>query len=525
MRFLSLFLLLSLVVSGAAADDQHHKHSEPAKAIADVGRVSFATTCAKDAQPRFEHAVALLHSFFYDAARREFESIAQQDPKCAMARWGVAMTLYRPLWYPSNPQELAHGAKVLAEANTIGAKTQRERDYIEALSLYFTDVEKTPHPQRAKAYSDAMNALRQKYADDTEATIFYALALRATAPPTDKTYKVPLESAALLEPLFARMPDHPGIAHYLIHDYDFPALAPKGVTAARKYSTIAPAVPHALHMPSHIFIRLGMWDDAVTSNIASADSAEKYAREGDALSWNEKIHALDYLMYAHLQRADFKAAQAVMDELNAELKQKPTGGSYVLTGGYGGSSIPARFYVEQRMWRQAAELKPLEVPPPFQAITYWARALGAAHSGKLEQARADVAQLTELAGKLKADLLWGNDVEVQRLSAAAWVAHAEGKPGEALNLMRQARELEAKTDKHPVMPGRIWPAYEMLAELLLAQGKPAEALAEYEAALKDQPNRYMALKGAAAAAEKAGQPEKASAFRKQLPPASQHASR
>ena len=524
MRFLSLLLMLAVSVSGAA-DDQHHKHSEPAKAVSDVGRVEFATTCSKAVQPRFKRGVALLHSFFYDAARREFEAVGKDDPKCAMARWGVAMTLYRPLWYPSSPQELAHGAKVLSEAKTIGAKTQRERDYIEALSLYFTDVEKTPHAQRAKAYSDAMNALRQKYPDDTEATIFYALALRGTAPPTDKTYKVPLESAALLEPLFAKMPDHPGIAHYLIHDYDFPALAEKGVIAARKYSKIAPAVPHALHMPSHIFIRLGMWDDAVSSNIASADSAEKYAREGDALAWNEKIHALDYLMYAHLQRADFKAATAVMEELNAELKQIPGGGSYVLTGSYGGSSIPARYYVEQRMWKQAAELKPLEVPPPFQAITYWARAVGAAHTGKLEQARADVAQLTQLAEKAKGDALWGNDVEVQRLSAASWLAHAEGKPDDALNLMRQARELEAKTDKHPVMPGRIWPAYEMLAELLVAQGKHDEALAEYEAALKDQPKRYMALKGAASAAEKAGQPEKAAGFRKQLPSGTQQAAR
>jgi tetratricopeptide (TPR) repeat protein len=435
------------------------------------------------------------------------------------------MTLYRPLWYPPNRQELAHGAKVLTEAKGIGAKSARERDYIGALSLYFTDVEKTPHAQRAKAYSDAMNVLRQKHADDTEATIFYALALRATAPPTDKTYKVPLESAGLLEPLFARMPDHPGIAHYLIHDYDFPALAEKGVAAARKYSKIAPAVPHALHMPSHIFIRLGMWDDAISSNIDSADSAEKYAREGDALSWNEKIHALDYLMYAHLQRADLKAAKAVLDELNMELKQIPSGGSYVLTGSYGGSSIPARFYVEQRMWKEAAALRPLEVPPAFQAITYWARALGAAHSGDVNQARADVAQLTQLAANAKGDALWGNDVEVQRLSAGAWLAHAEGKAEQAVTLMRQARELEAKTDKHPVMPGRIWPAYEMLAELLVAQGKPGEALTEYEAALKDQPKRYMALKGAAAAAEKAGQPEKAAAFRKQLPAGAQQASR
>ncbi|HEX9590500.1 MAG TPA: hypothetical protein VGA15_22495, partial [Bradyrhizobium sp.] len=399
----------------------------------------------------------------------------------------------------------AEGAAVLAKAMTVGAKTQRERDYLDALGAMYADYDKVDHRTRMQAYAKAMEQLAQRYPDDDEAQIYYALALNTSASPADKTYASQLKGAAILEPIAIRQPQHPGVAHYLIHLYDYPPIAEKGLDAARRYAKVAPAAAHAQHMPSHIFTRVGYWKESIASNVESSRVAKADKEGGD------QLHAMDYLVYAYLQLGQDKKAAAVIDEMNAV-----TGFAETFIGGpYALAASPARYAVERGDWKAAAALqvRPSSLPH-VQAVTHFARALGAARSGNPEAAKADIAKLAELRDKLRdaKDAYWSEQVDIQRQVATAWLLYAEGKRDEALTSMSAAADAEDKTEKHPVTPGVPRPARELYGVMLLESGNAKDALAAFEATIKKEPNRLGAYVGAAKAAEKSGESAKAQEY-------------
>jgi hypothetical protein len=511
MRLIRLVITATLAVligsvSGFAQETHPHKHELSEK----LGRVNFATSCTKPAQQKFNRAVALLHSFWYDEAEKEFNVVTQTDPKCAMGYWGVAMSLYHPLWAPPLSVELQRAAAAMEKAHATAAPTQRERDYLAAISSFYRDADKVDHRTRSLAYEKAMEQIFARYPQDQEAGIFYALALLGTAPPTDKTYANQKKAAGILNKVLAAEPNHPGVAHYIIHSFDYPALADLALAAARSYSKIAPDSPHALHMPSHIFIRLGLWPESIESNIASAAAGRKHA------SAKDEIHAIDYLAYAYLQTAQDGKAK----ELNDAVYAMRNVDAQIFQVAYALAAIPARYTLERRQWAEAAALKvPVESFPwnkfaYAEANIYFARSLGASRSGDTAAASADIERLTAMQKSLAEakEVYWATQVEIQRGAAAAWLAYAEGKRDEALKLMRAAADLEDTTEKHPVTPGPVVPARELLAELLLEMKRPADALKEFEADLVVSPNRFNALYGAAKAAELSGDREKAATF-------------
>ncbi|HEX6188921.1 MAG TPA: hypothetical protein VFZ40_12660 [Pyrinomonadaceae bacterium] len=511
MRFTRLLASTTLLViissvSGFAQETHSHKHELSEK----LGRVNFATSCTKPAQQKFNRAVALLHSFWYDEAEKEFNGVTQTDPKCAMGYWGVAMSLYHPLWAAPLPVELQRAAAAMEKANAIPASTQRERDYLAAIATFYRDTDKVDHRTRSLAYEKAMEQIFVRYPKDQEAAVFYSLALLGTALPTDKTYANQKKAAGILNKVLAAEPNHPGVAHYIIHSFDYPALADLALAAARSYSKIAPDSPHALHMPSHIFIRLGLWTESIESNLASAAAGRKHA------SAKDEIHAIDYLAYAYLQTAqdgkakELKDAVYAMNSIDAQIFQV----------GYALAAIPARYTLERRQWAEAAALKvPVESFPwnkfaYAEANVHFARSLGASRSGDKATASAGLERLTATQKSLAEakEVYWATQVEIQRLAASAWLAHAEGKRDEALKLMRAAADLEDTTEKHPVTPGAVLPARELLGELLLELREPQQALKEFEASLLLLPNRFNGLYGAAKAAELSGDKNKASMF-------------
>ncbi|SEO10945.1 Tetratricopeptide repeat-containing protein [Rhodospirillales bacterium URHD0017] len=467
-----------------------------------LGQVHFETSCKPDVQKLFDRGMLYQHSFWYRASQKTFEEVLKADPECAIAYWGIALSL---LWNPHTTpaaKNLAEGSAALAKGQALGAKTERERDYLAALGAMYTDYDKVDHRTRLVAYANAMERLAARYPKDEEAQIHYALALNTSASPADKTYANQLKGAAILEEIAKRQPQHPGVAHYLIHLYDYPPIAHKGIDAARRYAKIAPDAPHALHMPSHIFTRVGFWQESIDSNIASGRSAK------EAGDWHEQLHAMDYLVYAYLQLGQDKKAKDVVDAMNAVTGFTET----FLPGPYARAVSPARFAVERGDWKTAAALEVRPSPlPQVQAITYFARALGAARSGDPAAAKADIAKLGELHDKLSQakDAYWAEQVDIQRQIAAAWVLYAEGKRDEALKAMSAAADAEDKTEKHPVTPGVPKPAREFHGGMLLESGMPTEALAAFEATLKKEPNRLDAYVGAAKSAEKAGDPAKA----------------
>ena len=467
-----------------------------------LGTVHFETSCKPEAQKLFDRAMLYQHSFWYRASQRVFEEALKADPECGIADWGIALSL---LWNPhvSPPaKNLAEGAAALAMANSIGAKSQRERDYIDALSTMYADYDKVDHRTRMQAYVKAMEQLAQRYPDDDEAQIYYALALNTSASQADKTYANQLKGASILEVIAKRQPQHPGVAHYLIHLYDYPPIAEKGLDAARRYAKIAPAASHALHMPSHIFTRVGYWKESIDSNVAS----QRVAKE--ASDFHDQLHAMDYLVYAYLQLGQDAKAKAVIDDMT-----KVTGFTETfLPGPYALAASPARYAVERGDWKAAAELQVRPSPlANVQAITYFARAVGAARSGNPEASKADIAKLAELRDKLRdaKDAYWSEQVDIQRQVATAWVLDAEGKYDDALNAMSAAADAEDKTEKHPVTPGVPKPARELYGVMLLERGHAKEALVAFEATLKKEPNRLGAYAGAAKAAESAGDKAKA----------------
>jgi hypothetical protein len=467
-----------------------------------LGKVHFETSCTPEAQKLFDRGMLYQHSFWYRASQKTFEDVLKADPECAIAYWGIALSL---LWNPHTTpaaQNLAEGAAALEKAKSIGAKTERERDYLAALGAMYADYEKVDHRTRLLAYAKAMEQLAARYPNDDEAQIHYALALNTSAPPADKTYASQLKGAAILEEIAKRQPQHPGVAHYLIHLYDYPPIADKGIEAARRYAKIAPDAPHALHMPSHIFTRVGYWQESIDSNMASGRSAKA---AGD---FHEQLHAMDYLVYAYLQLGQDKKAGDVVEAMNAVTGFTES----AIPGPYARAASPARYAVERGDWKAAAALEVRPSPlPQVQAITYFARAVGAARSGDPASAKADIAKLVELQDKLvqAKDAYWAGQVDIQRQIATAWVLYAEGKRDEALSAMSAAADAEDKTEKHPVTPGVPKPAREFYGVMLLESGMAKDALAAFEATLKKEPNRLDAYVGAARAAEKSGDPAKA----------------
>jgi tetratricopeptide (TPR) repeat protein len=467
-----------------------------------LGKVEFQTSCKPAAQAQFNRAMLYQHSFWYRASQRAFEEALKTDPGCSMAHWGIALSL---LWNPHVPppaKNLVDGAAAIQKAKAAPPKTQRERDYIEALGEMYKDHEKVDHRTRMQNYSDALAKLAAANPKDDEAQIFYALSLNTSASPADKTFANQLKGAAILEKIAARSSQHPGVAHYLIHLYDYPAIADKGLDAARRYAKIAPDSPHALHMPSHIFTRVGYWKDSIASN-ASAARAAKETKEP-----HDQLHAMDYLVYAHLQLGQEKKAQAVIDEMKTVSGFTET----FIPGPYAMAASPARFAVERGDWKQAAQLEVRANPlPHVQAVSHFARALGAARSGNPEAAKADIAKLEALGNALreKKDAYWSGQVDIQRQASTAWVLHAEGKSDEALAMLAAAADAEDKTDKHPVTPGPLAPAREQYATMLLERGQAKPALDAFEATIKKEPNRLLTYIGAARAAAKSGNAAKA----------------
>jgi tetratricopeptide (TPR) repeat protein len=467
-----------------------------------LGTVHFQTSCNETAQRRFDRAMRYQHSFWYGSSREIFEDVLKADPGCAIAYWGIAQSLLlNPFGVPP-AGNLAQGLAAIEKGKAVGAKTPRENDLISALGAFYADHDKLDHRTRVQAYLKAMEGLAGRYPEDDEAQIFYALALVVAASPADKSYANQLKAAAILEGIFKRQPQHPGVAHYLIHAYDSPPIAEKGLDAAMRYATIAPAAPHAQHMPSHIFTRVGYWKESIAANLASVRAARAEKGYGD------QLHGQDYMVYAYLQLGQDKAARAVVDEMAASAGVSPNapGAHFAL------AASPARYVVERGDWSGAVQLELR--PSRFShvvAITHFARALGAARSGKPDAAKADIAKLAELRDKLREakDAYWSEQVDIQWQAASAWLAHAEGRHDDALKAMAAAADAEDRTEKAPVTPGPLVPARELYGAMLLDRGRAREALAAFEATLKKEPNRLGATVGAAKAAEKSGDAAKA----------------
>jgi tetratricopeptide repeat protein len=467
-----------------------------------LGKVHFETSCSAEAQKLFDRGMLYQHSFWYRASQKMFEGTLKADPSCGIAYWGIALSL---LWNPHTVppmKNLAEGAAAIEKARTVGLKTDREQAYVETLAVMYKDYDRVDHRTRLVAYAKAMEILAQRYKDDDEAQIHYALALNTSAAPADKTYANQLKGAAILEPIALRQPLHPGVAHYLIHLYDYPSIADKGIEAARRYARIAPDAPHALHMPSHIFTRVGYWNDSIASNVASALSAK------NSSDFSEELHAMDYLVYAYLQLGQDDKAKAVV----ADMKSVNGFSETFIPGPYAEAASPARYALERGDWQAA---KGLTVRPSplanVQAITYFARAIGAARAGDPAAAKPDAVKLGELRDKLREakDAYWSEQVDIQARIASAWVLYAEGEKGDALKAMSDAADAEDRTEKHPVTPGVPKPARELYGEMLLDSGNAKEALAAFEATLKKEPNRLGAFAGAARAAAQLGDAAKA----------------
>ncbi|HXV60854.1 MAG TPA: hypothetical protein VEK15_09175 [Vicinamibacteria bacterium] len=518
MNLPKLRLILVLTASLASAAFGQHEHAREGMPPERLGKVHFATSCSPGVEKDFDRAVALLHSFWFSAAIEAFQNVHAKDPECAMAHWGIAMSWWGNPFGGFRPgKAIAEGTTAVEKGKAAKASTERERGYIAAVELLYKDAATVDQRTRTLAYEKAMERLSASYPEDPEARIFYALSLDQTSLPTDKTYANLLKAAEILEREFQTQPDHPGIAHYIIHSYDVPPLAPKALDAAQRYAKIAPDAPHALHMPSHTFTRVGYWQESIETNIASAEAARKDKAP------SEELHALDYQTYAYLQTAQDEAAKKVLEQIpaiGAQIQANAPGAAAPAPAGWFAlAAIPARYALERNAWAEAAALVPQKTGFAWiDAVTYFARALGAARSGNPAAAVQDVEKLNALAAALREakDAYWTSQVEIQAATGSAWIAFAEGKTEEALARMREAAEMEDRTEKSAISPGPLKPARELLGEMLLEAGKPAEALAEFEATMKKEPNRFRGLYGAAVAAERSSSQEKARRYYEQL---------
>jgi tetratricopeptide (TPR) repeat protein len=493
-RLWKIFFILLFVFRFSLAQETH-SYNAPER----LGKVSFPVSCAPAVQKQFDRGVALLHSFDYVAADNAFQSVARLDPGCAMAHWGMAMAYFHQLWDPPIvPATISIAQNEIQRAQRIGAGTEREREFIRALGLLYQDAATVPYRTRASNYEHAMSNLAAAQGKDVEAQVFYALALLANASPADKTHAKQKDAANLLEPLDRTYPQHPGIPHYLIHACDNVELAARGLPAAKAYSQIAPSAPHALHMPSHIFTRLGLWEGSITSNLAAMEAAHQ---QGDT---GEELHAMDYLVYAYVQSGrDQEAAQIIQ-----QLKSMPKLDVGDFKIAYASTAMPVRYAVERGEWADAADfVPPTGAPPHVVAITVWARGIGLARSGRAAEARAEIDRLRQIEGQLRTSDkdYWAAQVGILRREVMAWSAQANRKHDEAAALMRASADEEDAIEKLPVTPGPIVPAREQLGDLLLEQNHPRLALTEFETALTNSPGRRGALQGAARAAQLSGQ--------------------
>ena len=527
--FIGSAVFLAVLIAGFTALDAETSVAPEPGDLRAAGTVDFKVSCAPEARSEFIRGVALLHSFFYEEARRVFTEVAAKDPNCAMAQWGIAMTWWHPIWTPPTPDEMSAGKAAIQKAMAMKAGTDLERGFITALNTYYNtadgpttgEVGQSCHGpvgprDRVIAYEKAMRTLYERYPDDVETQTFYALAVLAVgyANPTDTTLSNQLKAAGILERLWKKNPNHPGVAHYLIHSYDYPSLAERGLAAARSYGSIAPWVPHALHMPSHIFTRLGMWEESIAANRSSADASRAYAamRHRDATE-AEELHALDYMAYSYLQEAQDNKAKEIVDFVATVRKTNP---ELEFSAAYALAAIPARYALERNAWSEAATLPVPELPhwssfPSFEGLIEYSHALGRAHTGDVEGARKAIdrmQQLRELSTDPRLDY-FKRHLDLQIQAASAWVTYSQGKKDEAVNLLRRAADAEDILGKHPVSPGALVPAREQLGDLLLTLKRPKEAQREFEAALKIYPGRFRGLYGAAQAAEQNGEKEKA----------------
>ena len=484
MRKICLALAIAFPLLSAAQEE--HDHGAPEK----LGNASFPISCNPDSQPEFNRGVALLHSFAYADAQKSFQAVAARDPHCAMAHWGIAMTGFHPLWEPAlPPATIALAQNEVEQAQAMGAPTKLERAFIAALALVYQNASTVPYRTRVSNYEQAMSHLAAENPQNVEAQVFYALALLANASPFDKMHVKQKQAVDLLEPLYRRFPQHPGIPHYLIHACDNAELAPRGLAAARAYSKIAPSAPHALHMPSHIFTRLGLWDDSIASNLAAKNAARQ---QGDT---GEELHAMDYLVYAYLQSGrDAEAAGVVQ-----QLANMPQSSNRDFKSAYAATAMPVRYAVERQAWKDAANTiaPPDTAPGQASAIAVWARGLGLARSGSAPLAPAEAERLRRIGAQLHAagQDYWASQVDILRDEVLAWTAEANEKPEEAVALMRTAADAEDSIEKLPVTPGPIVPAREQLGDLLLDQNHPELALKEFRAALLAAPGRRGAVRG------------------------------
>jgi hypothetical protein len=484
-------LIFACLLPVLPAAQETHDHPAPEK----LGTVSFATSCKPETHQEFNRAVALLHSFAYKTAEEAFQRVAEQDPQCAIAHWGMAMTHYHQLWEPPLPPAgIAAAQQEIRRAAMLEEASKRERGFIHALSLVFNDAATIPHRTRALNYELAMRQLTAANPKDVETQVFYALALISNASPSDKEHRRQKQAADLLEPLYRQFPNHPGIPHYLIHAYDNQELASRGLAAARVYSSIAASAPHALHMPSHIFTRLGLWDDSVASNLAARSAAHQ---QGDT---GEELHAMDYLVYAYLQRGRDQEAAQMIQQLRAMRNLNMSD----FKTGYAATAMPIRYIVERRQWSEAEKILPPPDPAPPQvlAIALWARGIGFARNGNAQEAHKESEMLRQIEERLRASEndYWATQVNIMRSEIMAWSAQAENRPDEAAATMRNAADDEDAIEKLPITPGPIVPAREQLGELFLEQGKSASALKAFKTALVNAPGRRGALQGAAQAA-------------------------
>jgi tetratricopeptide (TPR) repeat protein len=515
--------LALVILGGALAAAGQEDHSQHQHAVAGLGTVNFSTSCNARAQTLMSRGAALLHSFGYEEARLTFLDAAKADPACGMAHWGVARTWYHPIWAPPSPDELKKGSAALDLAISTGAKTERERDYINSLAVFYKDWQTVGHSTRVKNYEQALARVAERNRDDDEAAIFHALQLVAIGylDPTDKTYTWQKKGAEILNRLLPQHRNHPGIAHYIIHSLDYPSTAEIGLQAARAYAKIAPDSSHALHMPSHIFTRLGLWDDSILSNTAAAKSAIAQAQRlhggGGAF---DQLHAVDYLVYAYLQQAKDKRARELMTELASLTKLDEN----QFAAAYAFAATPARWALERHDWKAAVAL---EIQPSWfpwsrfrnvEALVHYARAVGAARAGDVATARRSAAEISAIRKALPAtpDYDWAGSIGALEEGAAALITFAEGKKDEGLRQLRAAAYHEDSVDKHPVTPGALLPLREILADLLFEEGTAREALKEYQAVLKIAPRRFNATAGAAKSAAKAGDASEARAYALQL---------
>jgi tetratricopeptide (TPR) repeat protein len=501
-----------------------HEHEHAHETTEAFGKVHFPASCRPELQPAFDRAVALLHSFAYAEAESAFAQVAAKDPGCAMAYWGIAMSNFHVIWGPPIPGEFAAGKAAAQKAAALAATgtTPRERDFVRAIGAYYAG-DAVPHAVRVAAFDTAMAGVAERNPDDHEAAIFHALAILGVAynSPPDKTYARQKRAAEILNRLLPLEPEHPGISHYMIHAFDYPELAQLALPAARAYSKIAPSAPHALHMPSHIFTRLGLWRESIASNLASASLARKWAaRSHPGTISFDGLHAMDYLEYAYLQIGQDREAGELVDSIMSATRTDAP----VFQAAYAFAAIPVRYALERRDWKRASAIQvapasfPLSQYPYAEAIIHFARAVGAARTGDTAAARQAIAKLEAIRDGLKGQkgFDWATQVEVQRRAASAWLARAEKQNDSAVVLMRSAADLEDSTDKHPVTPGSVLPAREQLADLLLELGKPDAALVEYEASLRSAPARFNSFSGAALAAERSGDATKAKDFHQRL---------